>query len=223
VTAPALTGQALTAALPASCQKIWDTTPPWIASFADGTITDKQLGDWAGQCAQFCWMEGEGLKAARADRRLPPETAPHIDRLIDDTEREPAKLVLLLKELGMTLPAEPSPVCFAYGNYFRALAFSGELDKTLAALYAIEAYYLLKWRQVRHLCPAGSRSEWAVSNWTSPEFEATVDGVGNGLTAVAGPATAQTMARLVPVFRIVPRYEWMFWVMCETGDTGWPV
>jgi thiaminase len=216
----------LSEALTGRYRALWDELPqvPWLAAFTDGTLTGDQLANWAGQYALLCQMEGDALREIRKRLTLiPAELGPFVDRLIDDSEREPEALGEMLEGMGLLLPGEPAPVCRASGDYVNATANSPDLSEAITALYGTRAARLHAWTQVRDQHPDNPPSEWMLRNWTRPAFQSTVIGVGACLNRVAGIPTLENMTRLGPIFHQVLRYEWMFWQMAFTGEVTWPV
>jgi formylaminopyrimidine deformylase / aminopyrimidine aminohydrolase len=191
----------------------------WVKALADGTLPETALVNWAGQCRLFCLMERTALLTLRS-RIQPGALDDLLERLVQDTVREPRELAELLTDLGAPIPEQPWRTCLGYGSYVQAMAHHDFLAG-LTAVFAVERIYLETWSELLPSCPPDSPYRHWVENWTCEPFTRVVDGLGESLDRVAGPPSTALLQALTPVYRNVALWELDFWEMNWRGE-GWP-
>jgi thiaminase len=189
---------------------------PWVRAFADGTLPERALINWAGQCRLFCLMERQALLVLRAYTE-PGALDDFLAKLVQDTVREPRELADLLVSLGAPVPDWPWRTCLGYGSFVQSSMQDGLL-KGLTAILAVERIHLDTWTWFRVSCPLGSPYRRCVENWSSEAFRRVVGGLGDCLDKLAGPLFGELRGELESIYRNVALWELNFWEMSWGGE-----
>jgi thiaminase/transcriptional activator TenA len=129
----------------------------------------------------------------------------------------------MAKELGISLDGiEPSPICHAYNMFLLATVHTCSFAESFTVLYGAEKVYGDSWSQVKKLQTQPSPYQRFIDHWSSPSFSAWVDELARTLDALVDGGSASELKRMEELFRLVVRYEYLFWDMALKGSE-WPV
>jgi thiaminase/transcriptional activator TenA len=107
-------------------------------------------------------------------------------------------------ERGLDLDAEPSLLNLGYSSYLTASVRAG-WPVGITVLYAVEKAYYDAWASVRDTTGPDTQYAGFIANWSSPEFAAYVDQLGELVDRL------ELTADLMTAFDRVVRFELAFW------------
>lgn len=185
---------------------------PFVTATADGSLPPEVFDRWLVEDHAYVVEFRRFLAALVA---LAPDE-PGRDLLAGALGPLQAELDLFRAEAarrGLPLTGEPGPTTLGYSSYLHASLLDG-LPVALAVLFGAEKAYYDAWAAVRAGAAASAYRPF-VQNWSSPEFGAWVDDLGELLDRVCpdGPTGAQRTA-----FDRVVRFELRFWDAVHTGE-----
>jgi len=176
---------------------------PFVAGTSDGSLPKATFGRWLTEDHFF-------VRSFRTFLVALSEVAP------DDEAREvlAGGLAALVPELelfegeavsrGLDLTVEPSLLNLGYSSYLLASVEEG-WPVGITVLYAVEKAYYDAWASVRDSTGPDTQYAGFIANWSSPEFAAYVDRLGD-LVDREELTPAMTLA-----FDRVVRFELAFW------------
>src|SRR5690606_10342675 len=208
---------------------IWDAQleHPFVRGIGDGSLDERLFKNWVRQdyrylkeyARMFAWavaksdrLESMGWYAKVLDLTLNTEM---------DLHRQYAA------RFGLTaadLEGEPMwPTTRAYTDFLVRTAADGDLADLVAALLPCAWGYAYI---ADHLAETGKPTDQRYADWiatyTSSEFAGAVEWLKAEMDRLAVGATEEKQQRLIDIFVLSSRYEWMFWEMCWKGEQ-WPV
>lgn len=115
------------------------------------------------------------------------------------------------------------PTNRAYTDFLVRTAADGDLAELVAALLPCAwGYAWIGRRLAEEGRPADRRyADW-IEQYASPEFQEAAGWLRGEMDRLAEGASADRRERLLDLFLLSSRYEWMFWEMCWRGE-AWPV
>jgi thiaminase (transcriptional activator TenA) len=208
---------------------IWDAQVehPFVRGIAEGTLEPEVFRRWVLQdylylkefARIFAWavakanrLESMGWYAAVLNLTLNTEMGLH--------RQYAARFGLTPAELE----AETMwPTTRAYTDFLVRTAADGDMADLVAALLPCAwGYVHIAEQMVKQPAPADPRyADW-IAQYASPEFAEAAEWLKAEMNRLAEGTTAEKRQRLVELFVLSSRYEWMFWEMCWRGEE-WPV
>ncbi|GBD17688.1 Aminopyrimidine aminohydrolase [bacterium HR27] len=201
-------------------QPIWRamTEHPFLRELATGQLPRERFDFWVQQ--DYLFVQAGIRFLALLIARAPDEELRR--GLLDAAVAFRNELAIFedyARAHNLTLVFEPTPVCLGYASYLLATAATGSLAEALTVLWGAEKAYYDAWSSVRNtLGLAEPYARW-IENWTSPQFAAWVDWLGQQLLR---RVTESERPVIRAAFFATARYEYLFWDMVYTR-AGWPV
>lgn len=194
---------------------------PFLASTANGSISDQTFKTWIAQDYLFVREEIPflGILIAKA----PPELRAPLAEGVVDLNRELGLFRQQAEAHGVVLEGQAmSPTCHAYTQFLMATAYSRPFDEGFAVLYGVEKAYLDSWSWVKGHQQKSSPWQVFIDNWTSDTFQGYITWLASTLDDLAVGKSEEDLAAMEKLFLLTGRYEYLFWDMAMSEET-WPV
>ncbi len=201
-------------------QPLWRamTEHPFVQELATGRLTRQRFDCWVQQDYLFVHA-GVRFLALLIARAPDAELRSGLLEAAVAFRNELAIFEDYARTHDLSLAVEPTPVCLGYASYLLATAATGSLAEALTVLWGAEKAYYDAWATVRQtLGLAEPYARW-IENWTSPQFAAWVDWLGQQLLRYASEADRPAVRA---AFLATARYEYLFWDMVY-HRLGWPL
>ena len=213
--------------LKAGVGKVWEQVliHPFVVELGDGTLPRATFDIYFDQDHLF--LKDWAILLSPATAKSPDFDAARqlVDFLHVGLGGEEGLFQEAFRERGLSpqdvATMEYRPTTFSYSGYLRKNAYEGSFLDVIATLLAVEWPYM-DWAQ--RLDAAGKRPEnhyyqtW-IDLHTSKEMTGFVDWLRR--TVDEAPTTEADRSRLQDIFRVVLRYELLFWEMAYR-DEQWP-
>lgn len=216
---------AFTDELYAAAKSTWDAQleHPFVKGIADGSLDEEYFKRWVLQdyryleefARVFAWA------AAKADNLASMGWYAAVLDLTLNTEME------LHRQYGARFGLTPQdleaapmwPTTRAYTDFLVRTAADGDMADLVAALLPCAwGYVYIARAMAEGGAPADRRyADWIVQ-YTSDEFAEAVDWLKTEMNRLAEGASAEKRRRLIDLFVLSSRYEWLFWEMCWKGE-----
>jgi len=201
---------------------------PFVKGVGDGTLEVERFENWVRQDYVYL-REYSRMFAWAVTKALDLETMGWYARMLDihlnmemDLHRKYAgRFGISLEELeavGMW------PTARAYTDFLVRSSADGDLADLTAALlpcawgYAYVGQHLAK----ADAAPEDQRyADW-IALYSSQEFGGAAQWLKEQMERLGEGISAEKKERLIEIFVLSSRYEWMFWEMCYHGEE-WPV
>lgn len=213
----------------AVAQPMWDAQleHPFVRGLGDGSLEVTRFQRWVLQdylylkefSRIFAWA------VAKADRL---ESMSWYAKVLDLTLNTEMSLHRdYARRFGISdvdLEAAPMwPTTRAYTDFLVRTSADGDMADLLAALLPCAWGYVYI---ARHLADGPSPKDPRYADWieqyASAEFAEAAEWLKAELDRIGSTATAEKRARLVELFVLSSRYEWLFWEMCWKGEEWKP-
>ena len=220
---------AFTDELFAAARPVWEAQldHPFVQGIAAGDLDDEVFRRWVVQdylylvefARVFAWAAAKadrlgsmGWYAAALDLTLNAEMELH--------RGYAARFGISVADLeaGVMWPTTRS-----YTDFLVRTAADGDLAELVAALLPCAwGYAWIGRRLAEEARPADRRyADW-IEQYASPEFQQAAEWLRAEMDRLAADAPPARRERLLDLFLLSSRYEWMFWEMCWRGE-AWPV
>lgn len=213
----------------AAARPIWDAQVqhPFPRGIADGTLPEQTFKRWVLQdylyLKEFARLFAWGV--AKADRLESMGWYAYVLNLTLNTEMSLHRTYA--ERFGIStheLEAEPMwPTTRAYTDFLVRTAADGDMADLVAALLPCAWGYVYLARELtRDRMPAEPRyAEW-LAQYSSDDFASAVDWLKAEMNRLAEGTLPAKRRRLVDLFVLSSRYEWLFWEMCWRGESWSP-
>jgi thiaminase (transcriptional activator TenA) len=212
-----------------AARPIWDAQleHPFVRGIADGSLDPATFKRWVLQdylylkefARIFAWA------VAKADRLDSMGWYAAVLNLTLNTEMElHRQYATRFGVSAAALEAEPVwPTTRAYTDFLVRTAADGDMADLVAALLPCAwGYVHIAQRMMKGQPPRDQRyADW-IAQYASPEFAEAAEWLKAEMNRLAEGTTAEKRERLIELFVLSSRYEWMFWEMCWRGEE-WPV
>ena len=200
---------------------------PFVKGLGDGTLEEQRFKRWVLQdyrylmefARVFAWA------AAKADRLESMSWYAGVLDLTLNNEMELHRQYAARFNLtSADLEAEPMwPTTRAYTDFLIRTAADGDMMDLLAALLPCVCGYVYLARKLAESDPPDDQrySDW-VSQYASEDFARVLDWLRKELDRLARGISEDKKKRIMEIFLISTRYEWMFWEMCWKGESWEP-
>jgi thiaminase len=206
-----------------AARPIWNAilSHPFLASTADGSISDRVFKTWMAQDYLFVREEIPflGVLISKAPPHLRPRLAEAVMALNHELEifREQAR------GRGVALDGvEMSPTCHAYVQFLMATAYGRSFEAGFTVLYGVEKAYLDSWAWVKANQRGPNPWQAFIDNWTAGAFQDYIAWLAATLDELATGKSEADVATMKELFLLTARYEYLFWDMAASEET-WPV
>lgn len=220
---------AFTEELFAAARPVWEAQfeHPFVQGIAAGDLDEEVFRRWVVQdylylkefARVFAWaaakadrLESMGWYAAALDLTLNTEMELH--------RAYAARFGISAEDLETTAMW---PTNRAYTDFLVRTAADGDLAELVAALLPCAWGYAWIGRRLAGVDrPADRRyADW-IEQYASAEFQQAAEWLRGEMDRLAADAPAARRERLLDLFLLSSRYEWMFWEMCWRGES-WSV
>ncbi len=221
--------QKLTDDLFNAARPLWDAQlqHPFVRGIADGTLDPETFKNWVRQdylyLKEYSRMFAWG--AARSDRLAAMQWYAKILDLTLNLEMGlhrtyAERFNITLEELeGEAI----WPTTRAYTDFLVRTAADGDMADLVAALLPCAWGYAYV---AEHMAKLGTPEDARYADWiamyVSEEFVAARDWLIDEMDRLGEGVSSEKRQRLIDIFVLSSRYEWMFWEMCWTGETWAP-
>jgi len=216
----------LTDDLYAAAEPLWadQLQHPFVKGLGDGTLEEERFKRWVLQdyrylmefARVFAWA------AAKADRLESMSWYAGVLDLTLNTEMELHRQYAARFNLTTAdLEAEPMwPTTRAYTDFLVRTAADGDMMDLLAALLPCAWGYVYLARRLAEAGPPADQrySDW-ITQYASEEFAQALDWLRTEMDRLAIGVSGDKRKRLMEIFLISTRYEWLFWEMCWKGES----
>lgn len=212
----------------AAARPLWDAQleHPFVRGIGDGTLDEAVFARWVRQdylylkdfARIFAWA------VAKSDRLESMGWYAAVLNLTLNTEMELHRQYAA--RFGLSPEAlereEMWPTTRAYTDFLVRTAADGDMAELVAALLPCAwGYAYVAERLAAGGVPSDRRyADW-IEQYASDEFREAAEWLKGEMNRLAEGATEERRARLVEIFVLSSRYEWLFWEMCWTGES-WP-
>ena len=213
----------------AAARPIWDAQleHPFVQGIADGTLPEETFRNWVRQdylylkeySRVFAWG------AAKARQLGSMQWYAKLLDLILNVEMDlhrgyAARFGISLEELEAE---QMWPTTRAYTDFLVRTSADGDMADLVAALLPCAwGYAYVAADMARGSVPEDARyADW-ISMYVSEEFTGARDWLIEEMNRLAQGATPAVRERMMEIFLISSRYEWMFWEMCWRGERWAP-
>lgn len=188
---------------------------PFLKELQSGRLDRDAFAFYMMQDVSYLRAFGEALKAIAA-KAPKPEWRTLLEQHAKDSLAAELQLhTSVFRDFGITADRvkrfEPAPEAFAYETFMLAAAHTQTFAEGLSALLPCYWIYLEVGKELKR---GGSRDptyqRW-IDNYSSSDYEQTVQKVLAIVDEVAARASREERARMQQNFRRAARYEWMFW------------
>jgi thiaminase len=202
---------------------IWNDilSHPFLASTADGSISDRVFKTWMAQDYLFVREEIPFLGVLIS--KAPPPLRPPLADAAVALNRELELFREQATARGVTLDGvELSPTCHAYVQFLMATAYGRSFEEGFTVLYGVEKAYLDSWAWVKTNQRGPSPWQAFIDNWTGNAFQDYIAWLAATLDELAAGKSEADLANMKELFLLIARYEYLFWEMAASEET-WPV
>ena len=216
---------AFTDELYAAAKANWDAQVehPFVRGIGDGTLDEELFKRWVLQDYRylkefariFAWA------VAKADDLASMSWYAGVLNLTLNTEMDLHRQYAA--RFGLTpddLEAAPMwPTTRAYTDFLVRTAADGDMADLVAALLPCAWGYVHIARALAEGTKPGDQryADW-IAVYSSDEFAEAAEWLKSEMNKLAEGATSEKRRRLVELFVLSSRYEWMFWEMCWAGE-----
>jgi len=201
----------------------WEKTVnhSFLETTANGSISHKTFKIWIQQDYLFVEAAIPFMAVLLAKSSLDLRT--NFIQIISGLDKELELFRRNADAAGISLNnIESFPICHAYIQFLMNTGYNKSFEEGFTVLYAAEKAYLDSWMYVKKNLKGKSPWQSFIDNWSSEGFQQYVDWLAKTLDNLVAEKHDRELAKLIDIFNITVRYEYLFWEMAA-NKLSWPI